>query len=203
MSVALGGAAADLLFTEGPPAGGLGCQKVGVAAIWGCARFVPVPGSDRSSSRVGVSVGLDCVFDPNLNVPDVAGRQERLGVARSAHRLRRVFAVGDQHRSLGFLYPRPHGHAKFHSRDVFAAAGGKDIAGVPTGLAVCRFVPPPAAAEQTGNKRGCEVVRMVSPSHRCGGSRNTPALDRLRAWQKQLQRRRQRPLRKRLPLMPS
>ena len=27
---------------------------------------------------------------------------------------------------------------------------------------VCRFVPPPAAAEQTGNKRGCGVVRMVS-----------------------------------------
>ncbi len=78
----------------------LGRQKVGVAAIWGCARFVPVPGSDRSSSRVGVSVGLDCVFDPNLNVPDVAGRQEGLGVARSAHRPRRVFAVGDQHRMV-------------------------------------------------------------------------------------------------------
>ncbi len=62
----------------------------------------------------------------------------------------------------------PYGHypglmaRAFHSRDVFAACGGKDIAGVPTGLAVCRFVPPPAAAEQTGNKRGCEVVRMVS-----------------------------------------
>ncbi len=59
-----------------------------------------------------LSVGLDCVFDPDLNVPDVTGRKKGPGVACSGT-APGVFAVGDQYRSLGFLYPRTHGRTTF------------------------------------------------------------------------------------------
>ncbi len=75
------------------------------------------------------------------------------------HRPRRVFAVGDQHRMVNPPDPWPR-HIPQHIPAMFLPPTAAKTSRV--FRPVCRFVPPPAAAEQTGNKRGCGVVRMVS-----------------------------------------
>ena len=116
------GAAADLHFTEGPPAGlPRAVKKLGLTPCFDSAVLFPPLAANPEVACYGM------IPSPTRHVP--------------APIHPRLFAGGDSHRSQGFLYPwKPY---------------------APPHIPVyCRFVPPPAAAEQTGKPVGTPAMLL-------------------------------------------